>query len=355
MTDLFLFEKRSHLAEAQSGRNSGVVHAGIYYPSDSLKARLCVDANALMYEFCRAHDVPIANVGKLVVACTKQEETELAAIFAQAQANAVPGVKMLTSTQVRALEKNVHVSAAMHVPSTGVMDAAGVTNKLAREAGATVLTGFEIEAIKACRGAPFRLHGRQGAEAQAFEAELVVNAAGLYSDAVARMVNPQFQPRIAPLRGEYFTFSRRRRPELWLEQMNVYPVPEWLDVDGERQRMVGVHLTPTFAMQRDGSVGLGPVVTVGPEFSRVQHQEDYEDSRKGAELFLARAQRFFPGLRLDDLELGFAGIMASLTEGSDFIIERDAVHPDCVQLVGIDSPGMTCCLAIAKRVASLLR
>ncbi len=354
--DVFVLERAPHVGEGQSGRNSGVVHAGIYYPTGSLKAELCIESNELMYAFCAKHGVAVERVGKLVVARNSEEEAELNDVFALARNNGVPGVEMLTSAAIHALEPNVRVAAAMHAPSTGIVDAAGLTNTLAAlatNAGAQVLTSFEVVDVTPTSGA-FRLVGQRGGNEEHFEAEVVVNAAGLYSDSVARMIDPQFEPQIAPLRGEYYTFSRRRREELWLNAMNIYPVPCPLDVGGQQLRMVGVHLTPTFSMSRDGRVAIGDTVTVGPEFARATSKEDYEKDRLPAELFLQRAAGFFPGLGLDDLRLGFTGIMASLNVGKDFIIRPDDNHAGCIQLVGIDSPGLTCCLAIARRVRRLL-
>ena len=355
--DAFLFERMGAVGDVQSGRNSGVVHAGIYYAAGSLKAALCAEANALMYEFCRAHGVPVENVGKLVVAPSPADLPALEALAAQARANGVPGTRVLTRDQTRSLEPNVDVPAALHVPTTGVVDAARLTRTLAalaEQAGARVLTGFEVTDVQPqARG--FLLTGRRGGREETFEAEVVVNAAGLYCDAIGRMVNPALDLEVVPLRGEYFSFNRRRRPEIGMAGMNVYPVPEPLEVGGRMRTMVGVHLTPTFALARDGRIEVGDTVTVGPEFVVAPGREDYESGRKPVEFFLARARRYFPGLELDDLQPDFAGIMVNLTGASDWIIERDAAHPDCVQLLGIDSPGLTCSLAIARRVRRMLR
>lgn len=355
-SDAFLFERMGSVGDVQSGRNSGVVHAGIYYATGSLKAELCVEANALMYEFCRAHGVPVENVGKLVVAPSTEELPALEVIAAQARANGVPDVRMLTREQARALEPNVEVPAALHVPSTGIVDAARLTRTLAtlaEEAGAHVLTGFEVTHVEPlARG--FRLTGWRGGREETFAADLVVNAAGLGCDTIARMVNPALDLEVVPLRGEYFSFNRRRRPGIWLAGMNVYPVPEPLEVGGEKRIMVGVHLTPTFALARGGRVEVGDTVTVGPEFVIATARDDYETGRKPAEFFLARARRYFPSLELSDLAVDFAGIMVHLRGAADWIIQRDAAHPDCVQLLGIDSPGLTGSLAIARRVRRLL-
>jgi L-2-hydroxyglutarate oxidase LhgO len=354
--EVFLLEAMSNLGEVQSGRNSGVVHAGLYYATGSLKAALCVEGNALVYEFCRAHGVPVAPVGKLVVACDEGEIEALAALHAQALANGLPDVRMLTRDGVRALEPNVDVPAALHLPSTGIVDAAGLTRALARRAeaaGATVLTSFEVIGIEP-RGGVFEVTGRRGGREETVAAEALVNAAGLHCDEVARMVDPECGAEVVPLRGEYCRVNRRRRPGVWMNGMNVYPVPEWLDVLGEPAKMVGVHLTPTFALARDGSVAVGDTVTVGPEFVRVAGRDDYERGRKPPEHFLARARRFFPSLERADLELDFAGIMVHLQGANDFVIRRDRRHAGCVHLLGIDSPGLTSALAIARRVGRML-
>ncbi len=355
--DLFVFEKLPYVGEAQSGRNSGVIHAGIYYATGSQKARLCVEANALMYEFCAKHDVLVENVGKLVVASSDEEIKALEKLYAQAVENGAPGVKMLTRDEAKEFEPNVEVPAAMHCPTTGIVDAAGYTRTLAKLAqieGAQVLTGFEITRIEP-KGGGFELTGRRGETEEVFEAEVLVNSAGLYSDVIARMVNPEAEWEIAPLRGEYFKFSRKKRPKIWLNGLNIYPVPEKVDIGGREVGVVGVHLTPTFDMARDGKVRVGDTVTVGPEFVAVADREDYESGRKPADFFLRRANRFFPDLKLEDLQIDYTGIMANLREENDFIIKRDAKHDGCVQLVGIDSPGLTCSLSIAKRVLELLK
>ncbi|MHC5040015.1 MAG: NAD(P)/FAD-dependent oxidoreductase [Planctomycetota bacterium] len=356
LPDLFLFEKTPLLGEAQSGRNSGVVHAGIYYATGSLKAELCLQGNPLLYAFCREHGVPVENVGKLVVATAREEEPKLEAVFEQAKANGVPGVAMLTREQVKRFEPNVDVPSALHCPTTGIVDAAGLTRALARLAqvrGAQVLMQFEVTGIRPSGGA-FEVTGNRGGREETFEAEIVVNAAGLYADRIARMVDPDFEAEIAPLRGEYTKFNRRKRGDLGMNGMNVYPVPETVDMGDREVGVVGVHLTPTFEMTPDGGARVGDIVTVGPEFTAVSDREDLETGHKGAAFFHQRAKRFFPGLRGEDLEMDFSGIMANLREGNDFIIRRDSKHPACVQLVGMDSPGMTCSLAIAKRVRRLL-
>lgn len=355
-SDLFLLERQDGVGEVQSGRNSGVIHAGIYYAAGSVKAALCPEANGLMYEFCRHHGVPHAPVGKLVVAASTDELPGLEAVCAQAEANGVPGTRRLNRAGVRALEPNVDVPAALHTPTTGIVDAAAYTRtlaRLAREAGAEMVTGFDVVAVEP-RGGGFEITGRRGGREETVTAEVMVNAAGLHAHSIARMVNPDWDLRPAPLRGEYYKFNRRRRADIWLSGLNIYPVPQPLQLGDERLSMVGVHLTPTFGLDRDGRVAVGDTVTVGPEFGPAAGPEDYEGNRRPAAHFLDRARRYFPNLRLEDLEIDFTGIMVHLTGGRDFTIRRDPRHGDCVQLLGIDSPGLTCSLAIARRVRELL-
>ncbi|MBT3223990.1 MAG: FAD-dependent oxidoreductase, partial [Proteobacteria bacterium] len=345
----FLFEKRPTLAEAQSGRNSGVVHAGIYYPTGSTKARLCVEGNQLLYEFCRDHDVPVANVGKLVAATSADRIPRLEKLYQQAVTNGVPGVRILNRDEARQFEPNLDTVAAMHCPTTGIVDAAALTITLANCAsalGAQVLTNCEVINVEAV-GAGFELVSRYGGEEASFRADLVINAAGLQAHEVAQMVNDDWQVEVAPLRGEYVKFNRRRREELWMNGANVYPVPQTVNVDGVETQVVGVHLTPTFALNRAGEAVVGNTINVGPEFVTV-HSEDYETGRLACEPFLEWAKRFLPGLTHDDLSLDFAGVMVNLRDHDDWIIERDGRHPDCVQLIGLDSPAMTSALAIAR-------
>jgi L-2-hydroxyglutarate oxidase LhgO len=354
--DLFLFERRASLGDEQSGRNSGVIHAGIYYAPGSLKAALCVEGNRLLVDFCRRNGVPAENVGKLVVASSPGEIPALENLLARARANGVPGARLLDRAGVKRIEPCVDVPAAMLCPTTGIVQAASLVRALAgraRAAGAEILTGFEVVRVEPSGGS-FEITGRRSGREETFRAEILVNAAGLGSDRIARMVDPGFRAEIAPLRGEYFKFNRCRRKEIRLEKANVYPVPGAVDVGGRTASVVGVHLTPTFELRPDGSAAIGDVVTVGPEFVAVEDREDYETGRKGADLFLDKARRFFPGLRIEDLEIDFSGIMANLREGTDFLVGLDAKHPSCVQLVGIDSPGLTSSLAIARKVRTIL-
>jgi L-2-hydroxyglutarate oxidase LhgO len=355
---VFVLERNARLGEEQSGHSSGVVHAGIYYAEGTLKARLCVEANARMYELARAHAIPCERTGKLVVASTTDEMPMLEEVLKRAARNGVPGVTMLSRREAAALEPALSVEAALLVPTTGIVDAPSLVASLARlagEKGASVLTNFEVTSIRA-QSSLFEVTGRRRGAAgeETFEADAVVNAAGLMCDDVGRMADPSLDAEVVPLRGEYGRMSRRRRPELWLTGRNIYPVPETLDLGGERPIMVGTHLTPTFAMAPDGSTVPGDFFTVGPEFRVAPSRDDYETDRLPIGFLVERARRYMPALTEPDVQLDYAGIMVHLKGATDWVIRRDETHPSLVQLLGIDSPGLTCCVEIGRLVRKML-
>ncbi len=355
---VFLLERNVRLGEEQSGHSSGVVHAGIYYAEGTLKARLCVEANARMYELAREHGIPCERTGKLVVAPTKEELPTLEEVRSRALANGVPGVRMLSRHETAALEPALSVEAALLVPTTGIVDPPQLVRALARlaeEKGATILTRFEVTSIGA-QSRHFEVTGRRrgGAREETLETEVVVNAAGLRCDEVGRMADPSLDAEVIPLRGEYCRMNRRHRPELWLTGRNVYPVPELIDLGDEKPLMVGAHLTPTFTLAADGSTVPGDHFTVGPEFRVAPSRDDYETDRLPAEFIVGRARRFMPALGLPDVQLDYSGIMVHLRGVTDWIVRRDGRHPNLVQLLGIDSPGLTCCVEIGKLVRKML-
>lgn len=355
--DVFLLERNPALCEGQSGRSSGVIHAGIYYAEGSLKGRLCVDANARMYEFCARHGVPCERTGKLVVAPARADMAALEEVRRRAAAAGVPGVRALSRREAGEQEPNLSVEGALLVPSTGIVDAPALVHalsRLAEEQGATVLTGFEVVAVLPRHGV-FEVTGRRAnGREESFEAETLVNAAGLQCDVVGRMVDPELDVRVVPMRGEYVKMSRGRRKDLWLSGMNVYPVPEPLDLGDDLTTVVGTHLTPTFGPGPDGTAGISDFFTVGPEFVRAPSRDDYETGRLPAAHIVRRAARYMPTLTVEDVTLDYAGIMVHLAGQSDWIVHRDARHPNAIQLLGIDSPGLTCCIELARMVRRML-
>lgn len=357
MSGVFLFEKNLYLGDEQSGRNSGVIHAGIYYDKEPLKSSLCVEGKKLLYEFCVSHDVPIVKTGKIIVACDDKEDIRVDRYVANAVQRGLSGIKKITGDEVSRLEPNVHAVSALYSPDTGIFDVPAYLAALAKSAssrGAEILKETKVAAVRPS-GDSFVVdveYGRGGTET--FETDIVINAAGLYSDEIANMINPDNKYEILPLRGEYYRFNSSRRSGLEMKGMNVYQVQEPFFVDGIEHLGIGIHLTPTFNISETGKMVIGKNVLLGPTSIVVKNKNDYETERQGAEYFVDKVIKFFPDLKIEDLEMDYAGSRAKLKHGNDFVIKRDDRYPNAVHLVGIDSPGLTSSLAIAKYVGKLL-
>jgi glycerol-3-phosphate dehydrogenase len=226
--------------------------------------------------------------------------------------------------------------------------------KLAGSQGAEIMKETKVIGVTPSNGS-FIVevqYGRGGTEK--FETETIINAAGLYSDEIAAMINPDNKYEILPLRGEYYRFNSSRRPGLGMSGLNVYQVQEPYFIDGVEYLGIGIHLTPTFDMAADGKRAIGKNVLVGPTSIVVKSKNDYETQRQGPEYFLERVINFFPELKLQDLELDYAGSRAKLKVGNDFVIKRDDRYKNAFHLVGIDSPGLTSSLAIAKYLCRMI-
>jgi len=346
-SDVFLIEQMPKLGMGASTRNSGVIHSGIYYPPGSLKAQLCVEGNRMLREFCAAHNVPHRNCGKLVVAHDAGQEAALERLAENGRANGVEGLRLVDRAAIRAREPHIEASAALEVPSTGIVSAEDLVKTLARMAtdqGANLLTRARVARIDprpdslAVTIAEGDADDPTRANEETIEARCVINCAGLFADEIAAMLgNRNF--RIYPVRGEYCELVRAKS---YLVNNLVYPLPH---TDG---LSLGVHLTRT----------LWGTVLVGPTADYIADKNDYERNRLPVDEFVRRAKPMLPELEAADLQLAYSGIRAKLVppghEGlADFVITRDAATPRAIQLIGIESPGLTSCLAIAQRVVSL--
>lgn len=319
-----------------STHNSGVIHAGIYYPPGSLKARLCVEGARELYEFCVRHGVPHARCGKLIVAFDDREAGQLEVLEARALANGVRGLAIVGGGDIRRREPNVAGVAGLWSPDTGIIEPEAFVRALARacaNTGVHVLTGTRLMAADETAGGILLRTERESILARA-----VVNAAGLFADQVSGMLGGESFP-IHPCRGEYAELASSRSH---LVNALVYPLP---NASGHG---LGVHLTKTTR----GRVQIGPTV----HHQRSRH--DYESGRLALEAFLDPARRLLPGLELRDLRLGGSGIRANLNAPgepfADFLIRRDRLNPRVVHAAGISSPGLTACLAVGRLVAFLL-
>ncbi len=358
---------RKDKLENQSLRSSGVDHAGVFYPKDvaPLKAKLCVEGNPMVYDFCDKHGVPYDKSGKLVVATTPRQIEYVKGVLRNAIENGVPGARMISGDEARTLEPNVECLQAAYFPTSGIIDAGEYLSKLrgmSQEQDAQFMFGTKVTNINSRDdGFEVTIQNDDSTNADTIKTELLFNCAGLYSDEIAKMVNPENDWEIFPTRGEVAMFYKSRRPELNMGRLNVYhasfgfyndtgkiadvPFSEYekLLAEGKVTRQVGVHLSPTFG--ENGEVGntvmVGPGVTIGFGKENYKHHLPLEFFSEGVSDFAGQ-------LKTEDLGFYNVGIQAKLKTHFDWVIQRDQRFKNCVHNVGIDSPGITGSLAIAK-------
>lgn len=343
--DIFLVEQYPKIGMSTSTRNSGVIHSGIYYPTNSWKARHCVEGNRLTKEFCGKHNVPHRTTGKLVVAKSKEEELQLLTLLKKGQENGVEDLRIIDAAHIQAKEPHVHGYSALDVPSTGICSAEDLVHAYARVAeqqGASLLTHAKVEALEPQNGlarVSLRIGDEQHSEVETVEARCVVNAAGLYADEVARFLGARPWT-IHPVRGEYCEI---RGPQAALVHNLVYPLPH---ADG---LSLGLHFTKT----------LWDTLLLGPTAKYVDSKENYERDRMTIPEFAEDVKQMVPEIREEDLQLAYTGLRPKLVPPNgkgiaDFVIEPDREFPQVIQLVGIESPGLTAAPAIASHVSSLV-
>ncbi len=331
-----VIEARPRPGMEASTHNSGVIHAGLYYPPHSLKARLCLEGRDALYDFCGRHNVPHRRSGKLVVADDPAREAELEAIAANARANGARA-ELLARREIAAREPAIDAALALWSPDTGIVDASRLALALAgraKAAGAVVLTDTAVVSALGSAGGYVIDTGREQ-----IRAAVVVNAAGLFADEASRALGGDVF-RVWACRGDY---AELRKSAAARFSIPLYPMPE------KSGHGLGVHFTPT----TDGTVLLGPT-------SRYQDDKtDYESSRPPLAAFLEAARRLVPSIALEDLRDGGSGIRAKLhpehESFADFMIRGDTIQTRLVHAAGIDSPGLTSCLAIGKMVADLVQ
>ena len=337
--EVLVLEAERWIGSHTSSRHSEVIHAGLYYPKGSLKARACIAGRHMLYAYCAERGVPHKRIGKLVVACTEAEVTTLRAVMAKAVANGVEELEWLGGNEARGLEPALFALAAFHSPVTGIVDSHALM--LAYEADLEAAGGMVVLRAPVLGGRVGK-HGFLldvgGDESMQLSCALLVNSAGLTAPAFAHSLAglpPASIPRASFCRGVYFTLAGRA-PFRRL----IYPVPEAAGL--------GVHLT----------LDMGGQARFGPDTEWIDGIDYSVDPRRG-DRFYAAIRTYWPGLADGALQPGYAGVRPKINTASepsaDFVVQGPAEHgvPGLVNLYGIESPGMTASLALAEHVARL--
>ena len=341
--EVFVFEKNRTFGLETSSRNSEIIHAGIYYPEDSLKAKLCVEGKSLLYKLCDRYNIAYKKSGKIIVAASKNETTQLENLYEQGRKNGVDDLVLLSRTELKRLEPNVEARAGLLSPSSGILDSYTLLKFLysqAREKGAEFVFDTEVIGIERA-GAKYKVQIKDRDGISDFVAHVIVNCAGLNSDKIAQLAGIDIAKagyKLHYCKGEYFSLSSKYRN---LVSRLIYPVPE--------QAGHGIHLRQ----------GLDGRVLLGPSAHYVE-AIDYAVDETQKQAFYNSAKRFLPLVELEDLAPESAGIRPKLQGPGeafrDFVIahEEKASFPGLINLIGIESPGLTASPAIARYVDRMM-
>ena len=340
--EVLVLEREPAFGSITSARNSEVIHAGIYYAKDSLKAHHCVRGRKMLYEYCRAHGIAHNNCGKLIVACSPEEVEEFAGIARRAWDNGVEDLREISADEARTMEPALDCHGALLSPSTGIVDSHGLMLAMLGEAeqhGAMLVLNTPVDGISATEdGFLIRCGGNEPMDLLAAE---VVNSAGLDAPGLARAMNAPAAPEQWTAKGNYFSLSIKA-PFKHL----IYPAP----VAGG----LGVHLT--LDLQGRGRFGPDVEWVENPDWT---DQAAYAVDPSRGDSFYAAIRRYWPELPDDVLTPDYSGIRPKLSRdkhAADFRISGAAEHglPGYIGLYGIESPGLTSSLSIARHVAELM-
>lgn len=345
---VYLLERHDSFGQETSSRNSEVIHAGIYYPEDSLKTRTCIEGNRLIYETCEKNNIQYKKLGKLILAKDPSEIADLVKLFDNARANGVRELELLPKSKIKELEPNIKAELAIYSKTTGIFDSHSLMKYYAFRAahnGAGITYKAEVRGIKKVK---------DGYEVTVFDAsneefnfltEVLINCAGLESDKIAQLAGIDIDKegyRLKYCKGQYFNLPAKKSK---LISRLIYPVP------AERSAGLGIHATPNLA----------GVIRLGPDDKYIDREEaDYDVDESAKKRFYDSAVRFLPFLEESDLAPDTSGIRPKLQgpdeDFRDFVIKEESGLglPGFINLIGIESPGLTAAPSIARIVRGMM-
>lgn len=343
--DIFVLEKESSFGQGISSRNSEVIHAGIYHPTESLKTKTCVEGRSLIYDFCEKNEIACRKIGKLIVATNEKEVKDLNNLFKQGLENGAGDLKLLSRNEIKKLEPRVEAVAAVYSPLTGIVDSHGLMKNLVaqfKSNNGAIAYNTEVIGIKKAEGGfKVTVKDKKG-ESFDFFSHIFINAAGLNSDKVASLVGlSKNEYRLKYSKGDYLRVHPNKAR---LISRLTYPVP------GKTDAGLGIHATLDLA----GGLRLGPDDAYVEKIS-------YEVDASKIKIFYENIRSFLPFIRLEDLSRDMAGIRPKLQGPGepfrDFIIKNEINDglPGFINLIGIESPGLTSSLSIARIVRKLVK
>jgi L-2-hydroxyglutarate oxidase LhgO len=342
--DIVVAERNPSFGQETSSRNSEVIHAGIYYPKDSLKSKTCLEGRRLLYEFCARNDIPHKRIGKLIIAIDKNEVEPLEKLFLRGQENGVDDLTLISKAEVKRMEPDVNSQGAIYSPSTGIFDTHSFMKSLAssfEKNGGQIAYNTEVAGItKTDSGYEVTVTDSQK-DSFIFNSRIVINCAGLDSDKISALVGlKKAEYKLKYCKGDYFRLSRPKEANI---RHLIYPVPK------EDRGGLGIHLT----LDLTGSIRLGPDDEYVEEI-------DYKIDPSKAKLFCESVKTFLPFVELSRICPDTSGVRPKLQgkgeDFRDFIIrhEDESGFPGFINLIGIESPGLTASLSIARMAADIL-
>ncbi len=346
-TDVFVIEQHPGFGQETSSRNSEIIHSGVYYPKASLKAQLCIEGKALLYKYCVENHIPHKRCGKLIISLNTKEDRILKEIFQSTKVNGVTDHSIIGKPDIQVLEPHINANKAVYFPSTGLVDSFQLMKSLETKAvngGVEMVYGSEVTAVVKINNG-YRITIRENDQRSfQFTSRWVINCAGLHAEKLSHMIgisNRAYKTHF--WKGEYFSLMNGKHKLL---SHLVYPIPE------EHAVGLGIHTT----MDLSGRVKLGPNAIYLPDGTI-----DYSIDPGHKSDFFNAVRPYLPFLEIDDLAPDQAGIRPKLQKPGDpvrdFIISEETMAgcPGFINLLGIESPGLTACLSIARHVNMLMQ